>query len=489
MVRGHGSFLLVVVLVVMTVANAPGAYAQDGAVEPPPAEVPAGVPAEVPVETTAPPAPAPPPPQVPKKRVRRVDVRKKITFPVVFPASYGSSFGACRDGCNREHHGVDIMVWDWKGAPVVAAHTGFVIDVTYDGNLQGCAVKIRGLDRWITRYVHLNNDTPGTDDGEAAEASCLAPGIEVGSYVEEGQLIGWMGDSGNAETTPAHLHFEIRTPRGLPVDPYRSLRAAKRIRFTKLGADGGPIESAAAISRIVYPEGSTVAAVTTEAEMSAETFALPWDVQFAGPVLVTEDDELSATTREELLRLAPEVIVVLERDRPLQPIVLEELAGMAVVETAPFPTQVEHPPIYPDGIEPAPEDLPAYPDDTVPPTEEVVGEPPYFVVLVDDAEEPSPEIATMMHELADVVPTMRLIHEDDIARDRGRSPYRGPGRSGRRGTLYYSVGDGYELFPRDEPPQVPPGYGIVLVANGELTGPTLTFLRSLATTPIMPLWR
>ena len=56
--------------------------------------------------------------------------------------------------------------------------------------------------------------------------------------MEAGQIIGWVGDSGNAEFTPPHLHFEIRMPNGLPVDPYKSLKAAKRIRYQRtLGED------------------------------------------------------------------------------------------------------------------------------------------------------------------------------------------------------------------------------------------------------------
>jgi hypothetical protein len=43
-----------------------------------------------------------------------------------------------------------------------------------------------------------------------------------------GQLIGWMGDSGNAEGTTAHLHFEIRR-NGTPYSPYESLKAARKI--------------------------------------------------------------------------------------------------------------------------------------------------------------------------------------------------------------------------------------------------------------------
>ncbi|MGH8911797.1 MAG: S-layer homology domain-containing protein, partial [Acidimicrobiia bacterium] len=70
--------------------------------------------------------------------------------------------------------------------------------------------------------IHLNNDSPGTDDGLAWG---IAPGIERGVAVTAGQLIGWVGDSGNAEWSGSHLHFEIRVE-GAAVNSYPSLLVA-----------------------------------------------------------------------------------------------------------------------------------------------------------------------------------------------------------------------------------------------------------------------
>jgi hypothetical protein len=75
----------------------------------------------------------------------------------------------------------------------------------------------------------MNNDTPGTDDGQGGGQHAYAVGVDDGAQVVAGQLIGWMGDSGNAETTQAHLHFEIRRPDRTPVSPYPSLQAAQKI--------------------------------------------------------------------------------------------------------------------------------------------------------------------------------------------------------------------------------------------------------------------
>ena len=78
---------------------------------------------------------------------------------------------------------------------------------------------------WSSLYVHLNDDNIGTDDGEADWSLTLAPGIEEGVEVEAGQLIGWTGDSGNAEGNLPHTHFEISVD-GREINPYYVLAEA-----------------------------------------------------------------------------------------------------------------------------------------------------------------------------------------------------------------------------------------------------------------------
>ena len=56
----------------------------------------------------------------------------------------------------------------------------------------------------------------------------MSPQLTVGSQVRAGQVIGYMGDSGNAEGSVPHLHFEIRRPDRVPVNPYHSLVAAEQ---------------------------------------------------------------------------------------------------------------------------------------------------------------------------------------------------------------------------------------------------------------------
>ena len=68
---------------------------------------------------------------------------------------------------------------------------------------------------WSSHYIHLNND-PATDDGRGEGGG---PALRKETESREGELIGWAGDSGNAEETIPHLHFELRNPGAEAVDP------------------------------------------------------------------------------------------------------------------------------------------------------------------------------------------------------------------------------------------------------------------------------
>ena len=54
----------------------------------------------------------------------------------------------------------------------------------------------------------------------------MVDGIEPGATIEAGQLVGWVGDSGNAEDAEPHLHFELHRPNGEAIDPQKHLLAA-----------------------------------------------------------------------------------------------------------------------------------------------------------------------------------------------------------------------------------------------------------------------
>lgn len=148
-----------------------------------------------------------------------------MVFPVLGSSSYTDTFGAPRSG-GRTHKGADIF--GVKGQALVAAAPGTVTGKSY-GQLGGYMLTITDYDGNSHFYAHLNNDSKGTDDGKGGEKTAYAAGISVGTAVRAGQLVAFLGDSGNAEGTPPHLHYEIRPSGSDAVCPNHSLNNAKRV--------------------------------------------------------------------------------------------------------------------------------------------------------------------------------------------------------------------------------------------------------------------
>jgi hypothetical protein len=263
--------------------------------------------------------------------IDRIQVVRDIVFPLVGRAGYYDGFGACRDGCTREHFGIDIGTFGWKGVPVVAIEDGTVVRTTYDQRLAGCAVILKGYDGWESRYVHLNTDFPGTDTNGY---SCLAPGIEVGSEVVAGQIIAWVGDSGNAENTIPHIHFEIRTPQGVPVNAYESLKAARTVDFEWISEN--PSEAFAGVVAANYTDASTAVVVSsTEArKLSASEYT---SSAFDSPVIVIDQENPDAAI-EQIERLDLErVVVMTDMEAEWISEVVAPHVGLVEVESFPTP--------------------------------------------------------------------------------------------------------------------------------------------------------
>ena len=130
----------------------------------------------------------------------------------VFPVTGGTSndfsddYGGARADTGW-HHGNDIFAA--SGTPLVAVA---------DGTLSKVGVNHLGGNRlWLT-----------DDRGTAyyyAHLSAYAPGITDGVRVRAGQVIGFVGNTGDAISTPPHLHFEVHPGNGDSVDPYPYLMA------------------------------------------------------------------------------------------------------------------------------------------------------------------------------------------------------------------------------------------------------------------------
>ncbi|MBN46195.1 MULTISPECIES: peptidoglycan DD-metalloendopeptidase family protein [unclassified Methylophaga] len=112
----------------------------------------------------------------------------------------GSAFGVARDGGARKHHGVDIFAE--RGTPVTALIDGYVRTGT--GARGGEHVWLSGsmIGFGIARYYYAHLDSFA---------------VESGDKVKKGDILGYVGNTGNAITTPPHLHFGIYS--GGPVDP------------------------------------------------------------------------------------------------------------------------------------------------------------------------------------------------------------------------------------------------------------------------------
>lgn len=155
-----------------------------------------------------------------------------VTFPTDPAATFGDDYDSPR---SRGAHGATDLMGK-KGWGIFAASGGTVTWAPgSDGGAMpsyGYMVRVLGDDGRRYSYVHLNNDTPGTDDGRGGAEHAFAPGVVKGATVSRGQLLGFMGDSGNAEGTGPHLHFEIADddvvdPDGTHrINPYFSLKDA-----------------------------------------------------------------------------------------------------------------------------------------------------------------------------------------------------------------------------------------------------------------------
>jgi murein DD-endopeptidase MepM/ murein hydrolase activator NlpD len=133
-------------------------------------------------------------------------------FPVRGSHGYGGylqSFGAPRSG-GRTHQGQDVYAG--CGTPLEAARGGRIQARAYDGRLYGNFVVIDGRKTTADyMYAHMSSPSP----------------LHQGDRVHTGRRIGRVGKTGNARTTPCHLHFEIWPHgwrNGSPIDPKPSLR-------------------------------------------------------------------------------------------------------------------------------------------------------------------------------------------------------------------------------------------------------------------------
>lgn len=152
----------------------------------------------------------------------------RIVFPVVGPAQFSDDFGDPR--AQGGHRANDVLA-GWR-APLVAVEDGTVKLWTRSASA-GCMLYLYGRSGTSYQYVHLNNDlTPRNDDrGGCVGGVAYAPGLVDGQQVRAGELLGFVGDSGDAAGKHPHVHFELHPRDGAAVSPYRWLRRARRLVY------------------------------------------------------------------------------------------------------------------------------------------------------------------------------------------------------------------------------------------------------------------
>src|ERR671923_1420665 len=153
---------------------------------------------------------------------------KPIVFPVLGTARYVDDFGDARPG--GLHQGIDIVAA--KKSLALAAEPGKVKFWTHSATA-GCMLYLYGASGTTYYYIHLNNDLTKRDDnrGKCVAGTAYAKGLKDGAKVGAGQVVGYVGDSGDADGVHSHLHFELHPNGGRAVDPYQWLQSGQRLLF------------------------------------------------------------------------------------------------------------------------------------------------------------------------------------------------------------------------------------------------------------------
>ena len=137
-------------------------------------------------------------------------------FPTQGRCSFVDSWHDKRSG-GRLHVGVDIV--GPKGLAIYAVTDGTITKMYgAESKLSGNALRLTAADATYFFYAHLDS---------------FAPGLAVGSVVKAGQIIGYMGATGNAGGN-SHLHFEIHPGGGDPVNPYPVVKAVDACHVTEV---------------------------------------------------------------------------------------------------------------------------------------------------------------------------------------------------------------------------------------------------------------
>ena len=182
---------------------------------------------------------------------------KKLIFPMVGATHFTNDFGVARP--QGSHQGNDL-IGPWR-APVVAVEPGTVTIWTASWRA-GCMLWLDGDSGTRYAYIHLNNDLTDKNDnkGGCVPGVAYAPTLEDGQRVKAGELLGYNGDSGDANGGVYHVHFELQQRRGYSISPYKWLKRAKQLIYPvvrDVGPDGVGFRITGTVVRTLEKEDGT----------------------------------------------------------------------------------------------------------------------------------------------------------------------------------------------------------------------------------------
>ena len=151
-------------------------------------------------------------PATPESRLRAISTKGGFAFPVKLGRHrYSDDWGAARQNTGR-HQGNDIFAP--AGTPVLAVTDG-VLRRVGTARVPGNRLYLYSKSGDYYFYGHL---------------SSFESAAREGARVKAGQVLGFVGSTGDAEPTPPHVHFEVHPGGGGPVNPYPFLRAWEKKR-------------------------------------------------------------------------------------------------------------------------------------------------------------------------------------------------------------------------------------------------------------------
>ncbi len=166
-----------------------------------------------------------------------------FVFPVQPPYAYSDTYGADRmmgSPFQHQHQGVDIFARE--GTPVVATKRGVVYSIGV-ARLGGNRVWLKDVDGTCYYYAHL---------------VAFASGLYENKIVESGEVLGFVGTTGNAVGTPPHLHYEIHPQCAGPTNPNPILNAVENSNLEQYVAAVRPVFGGGQIPTGAAPAATTV---------------------------------------------------------------------------------------------------------------------------------------------------------------------------------------------------------------------------------------